>query len=208
MVDVMTSERDIENMMLRLVREHVHERSIAPSDVARAVAPKGTSWQGLLRRVRDVAVRLASEEQVVILRKGQPVDPKTFRGVYRIAAGAQDELQRIRQSVSAVLPEVGFGTTQQAFDDYDDGLTDYQGQDPALFEDPDGLRPVQPGTMTDIAGVLEYYLRSKLDHAAGGYAEIGDDVVGLPGEVDEETVLPDRHSALRRDLERTPTDEE
>lgn len=203
------TEHDIETMILRLVRGYMHERSISPSDVARAVAPPGTPWQSLLRRVRDVAVRLACEQQIVILRKGQPADPRTFRGVYRIAAGPEDELVRIRQSVSAVLPQIGFGVSApQAFDDYDDGIADYQGQDPAYFEDPDGTQPIRPGTMTDIASVLEYYLGAKFDDAPGGDAEIGDDVVGLPREIDEEPILPQRHAAMRRDLETPPADEE
>ena len=35
--------------------------------------------------VRRVAVRLAQEGRIVVLRKGKPVDPTDFKGVYRLA---------------------------------------------------------------------------------------------------------------------------
>jgi hypothetical protein len=39
-----------------------------------------------MQPVRRVAVRLMKEGRLVILRKGRPVDPDDFRGVYRLAA--------------------------------------------------------------------------------------------------------------------------
>jgi hypothetical protein len=35
--------------------------------------------------VRKVAVRLALEGRIVITRKGKPVDPADFKGVYRLS---------------------------------------------------------------------------------------------------------------------------
>ena len=35
--------------------------------------------------VRRAAVRLMKQGRLVILRKGRPVDPDDFRGVYRLA---------------------------------------------------------------------------------------------------------------------------
>jgi hypothetical protein len=43
-----------------------------------------------MQPVRRVAVRLMKEGRAVILRKGRPVDPDDFRGVYRIAPVRQD----------------------------------------------------------------------------------------------------------------------
>ena len=40
--------------------------------------------------VRRVAVRLAHEGKVVIYRKGEPVSPDDFKGVYRIGLPRQD----------------------------------------------------------------------------------------------------------------------
>jgi Protein of unknown function (DUF3253) len=38
-----------------------------------------------MQPVRRAAVHLMKEGRVVILRKGKPVDPDDFRGVYRLA---------------------------------------------------------------------------------------------------------------------------
>jgi hypothetical protein len=38
-----------------------------------------------MQPVRKVAVRLMKQGRVAILRKGRPVDPDDFRGVYRLA---------------------------------------------------------------------------------------------------------------------------
>ncbi|GJD36227.1 DUF3253 domain-containing protein [Methylobacterium aerolatum] len=77
---------EIEETMLRLVAERGAGKTICPSEVARALGgahPDG--WGPLMQPVRRVAVRLAHEGRVAILRKGRPVDPDDFRGVYRLA---------------------------------------------------------------------------------------------------------------------------
>lgn len=77
--------------MLRLVNERGTEKSICPSDVARALAGSDTEkWGPLMQPVRRVAVRLALEGRVAILRKGKPADPNAFKGVYRIALTRSD----------------------------------------------------------------------------------------------------------------------
>lgn len=65
-------------------------RSIAPEQVARTLAD-GADWQRLLPSVRQAAVRLAREGRLVIYRKGKPVDPENFRGVYRLGLPQRDE---------------------------------------------------------------------------------------------------------------------
>lgn len=67
-------------------------RTIGPETPARALMPEG-KWQAVLPVVRRVAVRLAQEGTLAIYRKGKPVDPGDFRGVYRLgppAAPAQE----------------------------------------------------------------------------------------------------------------------
>ena len=58
------------------------DRAVSPSDVARELSPFG--WQSLLKRVRAAAVKQAKAGYVEILRKGKPVDPDDFKGVYKI----------------------------------------------------------------------------------------------------------------------------
>jgi hypothetical protein len=77
----------IEETMLRLASERGAGKSFCPSEVARNIGgahPDG--WGPLMQPVRRVAVRLALEGRITILRKGKPADPTDFRGVYRLAS--------------------------------------------------------------------------------------------------------------------------
>ncbi|GJE39335.1 DUF3253 domain-containing protein [Methylobacterium persicinum] len=76
----------IEETMLRLTTERGAGKTICPSEVARALGgPHPDGWGPLMQPVRRVAVRLAHEGRIAILRKGRPVDPDDFRGIYRLA---------------------------------------------------------------------------------------------------------------------------
>lgn len=59
------------------------EKSLCPSEVARALKPE--EWRSLMTRVRREAIVLAREGRIEILRKGKPVDPEAeIRGVIRL----------------------------------------------------------------------------------------------------------------------------
>ena len=76
----------IEETMLRLAAERGAGKTICPSEVARALGgPHPDGWGPLMQPVRREAVRLAHEGRIAILRKGRPVDPDDFRGIYRLA---------------------------------------------------------------------------------------------------------------------------
>ena len=78
-------DTDLEATILKLTVERGDGRTIGPSDVARALGgdhPDG--WGPLMQPIRRVAVRLMKEGRIVITRKGRPVDPDDFRGVYRL----------------------------------------------------------------------------------------------------------------------------
>lgn len=70
------------------------DKTICPTDAAKAfAAARGEgelAWRDWLQPVRRVAVELAQAGRVVIYRKGKPVDPTEFRGVYRIGAPRAD----------------------------------------------------------------------------------------------------------------------
>jgi hypothetical protein len=71
--------------ILRLAAERGDERTLGPMDVARALGgdhPDG--WGPLMQPIRRVAVQLMKGGRLVITRKGRPVDPDDFRGVYRL----------------------------------------------------------------------------------------------------------------------------
>ncbi len=73
--------------ILRLVTERGPDKSICPSEVARALAPddQDTTWRPLMSPVRRVATAMAVAGRIDILRKGKPVDPnQEVRGVIRL----------------------------------------------------------------------------------------------------------------------------
>jgi hypothetical protein len=77
---------DIEERLLAMLAERGPGKTLGPQDVARALGgdhPDG--WGPLMQPIRRVAVRLMKQGRVVVLRKGRPVDPDDFRGVYRLA---------------------------------------------------------------------------------------------------------------------------
>jgi len=77
------SEDRIEAAILALVDARGPGKSICPSEAAREAFPE--DWNSRMRAVRASAVHLARQGRIVILRKGKPVDPEDFKGVYRLA---------------------------------------------------------------------------------------------------------------------------
>lgn len=82
---------DIEQTLMRLLVACPPDKTLDPTDVARALGgshPDG--WGPLMQPIRAVAVRLALEGRLVITRKGKAVDPTDFRGVYRLGYPRHD----------------------------------------------------------------------------------------------------------------------
>ncbi|HRJ68912.1 MAG TPA: DUF3253 domain-containing protein [Beijerinckiaceae bacterium] len=76
----------LEAEVLRFAAECGPGKTFCPSDAARAVGGSHPDqWGPLMIPVRRIAVRLANEGRLVITRKGKPVDPNDFRGVYRLS---------------------------------------------------------------------------------------------------------------------------
>jgi Protein of unknown function (DUF3253) len=73
--------------ILRLAAARGHERSICPSEVARALAGgEESAWRPLMGPVRRAAASLARDGKIEILRKGKVVPPEAMRGVIRLRA--------------------------------------------------------------------------------------------------------------------------
>jgi hypothetical protein len=70
--------------LLRITAERGPEKSLCPTDVARAVSTE--NWRPLLGAVRKVAADLARQGKIEILRKGKPINPDEMRGVIRLRA--------------------------------------------------------------------------------------------------------------------------
>ena len=75
----------IESALLRVLAARGAGKTVAPMDVARALAgDHPDAWGPLMPAIRRAAVRLTKSGRAVIYRKGRPVDPEDFKGVYRI----------------------------------------------------------------------------------------------------------------------------
>lgn len=62
----------------------------SPDAAPAASASEAADWHLLLAPIRRAAVDLARDGRVVIYRKGKPVDPSDFKGVYRIGLPRHD----------------------------------------------------------------------------------------------------------------------
>lgn len=72
--------------ILRQTAARGHDKSICPSEVARALGGgEHGPWRPLLQSVRDAAFALVRDGRIDVLRKGQPVvDAAAARGVIRL----------------------------------------------------------------------------------------------------------------------------
>jgi hypothetical protein len=87
----MTDTQLLEDTILTMVTERGPDKTICPSEAARAIGgnqPDG--WGPLMQPIRRIAVKLAREGRIVITRKGRIVDPDDFRGVYRLGSPRQE----------------------------------------------------------------------------------------------------------------------
>lgn len=85
------TDDELIDTILRLAAERGDERTLGPMDVARALGgdhPDG--WGPLMQPIRRIAVQLMKDGRLVITRKGRPVDPDDFRGVYRLRLPGDD----------------------------------------------------------------------------------------------------------------------
>jgi hypothetical protein len=72
----------VETAIFALLEPLPAGKSIDPSQVARSVDAEG--WRRILPQVKATAVGLARDGRLIILRHGKPVDPNSFKGVYRL----------------------------------------------------------------------------------------------------------------------------
>jgi hypothetical protein len=72
----------VEETLLALLSQVREGESISPNDVAKAVDPE--NWRRELPKVKAVAIGLARQGRIDLLRKGKPADPDDARGIYRL----------------------------------------------------------------------------------------------------------------------------
>jgi hypothetical protein len=80
-------DRELETVLLDLLRARAPGATCCPSEAARAVADD--DWRPLMERTRRAARRLAHEGRVIWSQRGRTVDPGTARGPVRIGRGSR-----------------------------------------------------------------------------------------------------------------------
>ncbi|WP_203225553.1 DUF3253 domain-containing protein [Kocuria sp. SM24M-10] len=76
------SPAEMRSVLLDLVRRRGAEKTVCPSEAARALAP--VSWRDLMEDVRQEAYRLADDGLVDITQQGRVVDGRSARGPIRV----------------------------------------------------------------------------------------------------------------------------
>lgn len=84
----MSDAPTIAGVILQLCEKAVPPDLVDPADAAQAFAKEtgrlSVPWQGYLDRVRETAIVLAREGKITIYRRGEPADPDTFKGPYKL----------------------------------------------------------------------------------------------------------------------------
>jgi hypothetical protein len=78
----MADEDALREAILALLAQRGPDKTICPSDAARAVA--GRDFRPLMQRTRQVAAALVAEGRIEVTQRGQPVDLATVRGPIRL----------------------------------------------------------------------------------------------------------------------------
>jgi len=81
----------IEETIFDLLSQVRTDVSISPNDVAKAIDAVG--WRRELPKVRGVIIGLARQGRLEVLRKGKPIAPEGFKGIYRIRLASAQERQ-------------------------------------------------------------------------------------------------------------------
>lgn len=97
----------IEDLVFRLASERGLGKTICPTEAAKAAAEQRgeEDWHGRLSDVRAAAVRLARRGKLAVYRKGKPVDPNNFKGIYRIGLPAPDAADETEPEAEAVIAD-------------------------------------------------------------------------------------------------------
>jgi hypothetical protein len=71
----------IRKTILEKVRQRGVEKTICPSEVAKALG--GEDWRSLMPEVRSVGVELVNAGKIQIMQKGNVANPTTVKGAIR-----------------------------------------------------------------------------------------------------------------------------
>lgn len=61
-------------------------KSVAPREIALALAQEGEDWRKYLPRIRQVATNLHAQNKLLFIRRKKSVSPDGLKGVFRLAS--------------------------------------------------------------------------------------------------------------------------
>jgi hypothetical protein len=73
---------NIRQTILHMATDRGMDKTICPSEVARALFP--VNWRKYMEEVREAAIELQQEGKVSITQKGEPADVEHIKGPIRI----------------------------------------------------------------------------------------------------------------------------
>ncbi|WP_433984179.1 DUF3253 domain-containing protein [Tunturiibacter empetritectus] len=79
-------DAELEAAILELLAERGQDKTICPSEAAKAVGglESRRDWEGLMEPARAAARRLVAAGRIVVTRHGHVVDPSTAKGAIRL----------------------------------------------------------------------------------------------------------------------------
>lgn len=81
----MDQNDQIDTKIVELIAQRGQGKTICPSEVARSLAGSDEKkWRLLMKPIRARAIVLAEQQEIIISRKGKTVDPRNFKGIYRL----------------------------------------------------------------------------------------------------------------------------
>lgn len=80
----MTPQDALRAAILKIARARGVEKTLCPSEAARAVAGEGGDWRILMDETRAVAATLVDEGRIDVTQKGKVVEIATARGPIRL----------------------------------------------------------------------------------------------------------------------------
>jgi len=83
---VAVSEPAIEAELRRQLAARGTEKTICPSEVARALGATDAEWRPLMQPVRDIAARLADAGELEFTQAGERIEPRGYQGPIRLRA--------------------------------------------------------------------------------------------------------------------------
>ncbi len=84
----------IERLILELCTKRGPEKTICPSEVARALVSQDEEWRPHMDKVRSAGRKLMRDGLIVVSQRGVPIDPDQSKGPIRFGLANKSSVSR------------------------------------------------------------------------------------------------------------------